>query len=155
MSQIGQNSELTAAAREWEIPVLGMSCASCVNRIEKALGAVPGVLEVNVNLGTESAVVKLSDARALADVDAAVVQAGYESRHDELQLEIEGMSCGSCVGRVEKALNKVHGVLQVSVNLANETATIQSISGLVSANELSQAVEQAGYSVKKKLPLKD
>ena len=62
---------------------------------------------------------------------------------EQIQLNISGMSCASCVGRIEKALAKVAGVEQVSVNLASETATISGLS--VSAELLMAAVEKAGY----------
>ncbi len=62
---------------------------------------------------------------------------------EQIQLNINGMSCASCVGRIEKALAKVTGVEQVSVNLASETATVSGLS--VSTDLLLAAVEKAGY----------
>jgi Cu+-exporting ATPase len=122
-----------------------MTCAACVAHVEKALAAVPGVSAATVNLATESAAV------ATASVDAgrlrsAVEQAGYEVPTTRTQLAVEGMTCASCVAHVEKALRHVPGVLDASVNLAAETATIDSIEGTVSAGDLLAAVAHAGYT---------
>jgi Cu+-exporting ATPase len=65
---------------------------------------------------------------------------------DTIQLHIEGMSCASCVGRIEKALHQLDGVSSASVNLANETA---SVNGTASAAELTAAISEAGYNVKR------
>src|SRR5689334_7058419 len=61
-------------------------------------------------------------------------------------LDIEGMTCASCVGRVQKALSRVDGVAEASVNLATETATVSYDPGLITLDELTAAVEKAGYA---------
>jgi Cu+-exporting ATPase len=121
-----------------------MSCASCVSHVERALAAVPGVTQVAVNLATESATVSGLGAGAPALV-GAVQQAGYEVPTRTLLLQIEGMSCASCVGRVEAALRAVPGVLKAEANLASERARVQAIDGVVSPGQLVEAVEAAGY----------
>lgn len=88
-----------------------MTCASCVARVEKALIRVPGVSASNVNLASEAATVELEADASLAALLQAVVGAGYRIKEDELDLAIAGMTCASCVGRVERALLKVPGVL--------------------------------------------
>ena len=121
-----------------------MSCASCVGRVEKSLRAVPGVGSVSVNLATEQASVDGDaslDARALA---AAVRKAGYGVESRLIDLQIDDMSCASCVGRVEKALLKVPGVESATVNLATERAQVQ-VLGAVDAAALAAAVGRAGY----------
>ncbi|WP_052158457.1 heavy metal translocating P-type ATPase [Pseudomonas aeruginosa] len=135
-----------AAPLEFKLPIEGMTCASCVLRVEKALMALPGVESTAVNLATEEATVRASgvDAAALA---GAVRKAGYEVRAGEIQLQIEGMTCASCVSRVEKALLKVPGVSAASVNLATEKATVTALSG-VSFATLVAAVDKAGYAAK-------
>ena len=127
-----------------KLQVTGMTCASCALRVEKALKSVPGVLEVSVNLATEQAFVDATPAVSAAALVAAVGKAGYDVSVEEVVLQIEGMSCASCVGRVEKALLKVPGVMQASVNLATERATVQVLLA-VSAAALKAAVEKAGY----------
>ena len=129
------------------LQVNGMTCASCVTRVEKALNAIPGVVEASVNLATEQASVRADpsvNAQALA---AAVRKAGYDVPSFEVSLHIEGMTCASCVTRVEKALRKVPGVSSVSVNLATETATVEMFVA-TPIGTLKAAVEKAGYSAR-------
>jgi Cu+-exporting ATPase len=141
------NAPETIAAARLTLPVHGMSCASCVAHVEKALAAVPGVAAVAVNLATESATVQGSglDAEALR---RAVDEAGYEVPAETLQLAIAGMTCASCVARVEKALAAVPGVLRASVNLASESARLEVVRGAVSARALVAAVQGAGYTAR-------
>lgn len=109
------------------LPVHGMTCASCVAHVEKALAAVPGVRKVAVNLATESAAVEGAAAGDVAALRAAVDRAGYEVPVTTTRLTIDGMTCASCVARVEKALAAVPGVLKATVNLANETAAVEAL----------------------------
>ena len=127
-----------------QLPVVGMSCASCVSRVEKALAKVGGVRAVSVNLATETASVKTDTVVPLETLAAAVRKAGYELATREVSLHVHGMTCASCVGRVEKALRHVPGVVSASVNLATERATVQAMPS-VSRSQLDAAVRQAGY----------
>ncbi|WP_251269058.1 cation transporter, partial [Enterobacter hormaechei] len=88
-------------------------------RVERSLRAVAGVSDASINLATEVAEVT-APAAALPALIAAVKQAGYEVASQERDLIIEGMTCASCVARVERALRAVPGVMEVSVNLATE-----------------------------------
>jgi Cu+-exporting ATPase len=129
--------------------VEGMTCASCVGHVERALKKVDGVADVSVNLATERATVE-SESPNGADVDAlvtAVHDAGYEVKVETTTLSIGGMTCASCVGHVERALKKVEGVIDANVNLATEKATVSFVPGTVGLSELTQAVENAGYQV--------
>ena len=112
------------AQREWRFAVQGMTCASCAARVEKALRKLPGVADATVNLATEQAQVTAAAELGLDRLTAAVEQAGYAVPAQAWQLRIEGMTCASCVARVEKALRKVPGVTAASVNLATETASV-------------------------------
>jgi P-type Cu+ transporter len=97
--------------------VTGMTCASCAGRVEKALAQVPGVLSASVNLATETATVETDGDASAAALAAAVERAGYGVETSEISMAILGMSCASCVGRVEKALAAVPGVASASVPL--------------------------------------
>jgi Cu+-exporting ATPase len=66
----------------------------------------------------------------------------------EIQLPIEGMSCASCVNRIERFLNKTPGVAEASVNLATEVATIRYMPEIAGLDELARAIEAAGYEVR-------
>lgn len=136
-------AESQPAAAEYTLNIEGMTCASCVARVEKVLARVPDVMSASVNLATEKASVKAAapvPAQVLVD---AVHKAGYEVKTDSVTLDIRGMTCASCVARIEKALKKVPGVLDASVNLATEKARITSFG--VPTAALIAAVEKAGY----------
>ncbi|MBF9196845.1 heavy metal translocating P-type ATPase [Microvirga terrestris] len=129
-----------------DIPIEGMTCASCVNRVEKAIRSVEGVTATNVNLATERAHVEFGSGSANpAAVAEAIRTAGYEPSDSTVDLKIGGMTCASCVGRVEKALKRVPGVLEANVNLATERASIRYLGGADMVGRLITAVEQTGY----------
>ncbi|WP_421937448.1 heavy metal translocating P-type ATPase [Phenylobacterium sp.] len=129
----------------FDIPVLGMTCASCVSRVEKAIAAVPGVAQASVNLAAERARVALSPGGSAQAVADAIRRAGYEPLETEIELRIGGMTCASCVGRVERALAAVPGVLGAEVNLATERARVRVLEGGPDSTALIQAVVTAGY----------
>lgn len=68
-----------------------------------------------------------------------------ENRHDTISLLIEGMTCASCVTRVEKGIKAVPGVTDATVNLATERATVR---GTASAEEVIAAIEKTGYEAR-------
>ncbi len=125
------------------LPVSGMTCASCAGRVERALLKVPGVAAANVNLANEQVRVE-GDDLGMAALIEAVEKAGYGVPLQSIELNIEGMTCASCVGRVERALLKVPGVRSAAVNLASERAHVEVI-GTPDPAALIQAVEAAGY----------
>ncbi|CAI1589919.1 Copper-transporting P-type ATPase [Serratia quinivorans] len=127
------------------LPVDGMTCASCVGRVERALKAVPGVDSASVNLATERADLTFSGAADPQAAVRAIENAGYNVREETTELAIEEMTCASCVGRVEKALNQIPGVLEANVNLATERARVRHLAGVISITDLEAAVEKAGY----------
>ena len=129
------------------IPVEGMSCASCVSSIEKAVAKVPGVEKVLVNLATERADVTFKAAPDMPAVIDAIRKAGYDVPSGSADLAIEGMTCASCVSKVEKALNAVPGVTRASVNLATERAHVE-LAGQVPLSDLIKAVKTAGYEAR-------
>ena len=165
----------TPPAAGVRFPVEGMTCASCVNRIERYLRKTEGVTEANVNLATETASVRFDP--AVVDFDGlrgAVEAAGYEARMERAEvsgagpqvveiefrapagaltgprsfaLDIEGMTCASCVNRIERYLRKIDGVVEANVNLATERASVVARPD-VTIDQLIGAVEAAGYEAK-------
>ncbi len=125
----------------------GMTCASCVGRVERALAKVEGVGSVSVNLATERAEVRPSGNGAVdrAALLQAIEQAGYEVAAQTVELSVEGMTCASCVGRVERALLAVPGVAEAAVNLATERATVRGVAG---HDALLAAIGKAGYQAR-------
>ncbi|MFL6667265.1 MAG: heavy metal translocating P-type ATPase [Burkholderia ambifaria] len=167
----------SAGLQTIELTIDGMHCGGCTGRVERALAAVPGVVEAAVDLDAQAATVTAQDTVEPAQLVDAVGTAGYRATVREaafegvaaaqahhaprvealhaapaappapaatIELEIDGMTCASCVSRVEKALAKVPGVTRASVNLATERATIDAAPD-VSASRLAEAVQQAGY----------
>ncbi len=125
------------------LPIEGMSCASCVVRVERSLRAVPGVAEASVNLAVERATVRgTADRAALVH---AVETAGYAVPAATVELAVEGMSCASCTGRVERALAAVPGVTEANVNLATGRATVR---GTADPAALIAAAGAAGYAAR-------
>jgi Au+-exporting ATPase len=125
------------------LPIEGMTCASCVGRVEAALAKVPGVERVSVNLATERAEVRPAGSVDRMTLVKAVEKVGYEVPASTVELAVEGMTCASCVGRVERALAAVPGVAQATVNLATERATVR---GVASVESLVAAIDKAGYA---------
>ena len=131
-----------AAGQTLVLPIEGMSCASCVRRVEMGLAKVPGVAQVAVNLATEKATVTLAEPVPPERLVQAVQKLGYEVPQSTVVLQVDDMSCASCVGRVERALKAVPGVASASVNLATERATV---TGVAPVEALLAAADRAGY----------
>ena len=154
-------SPIQPERRSLTFKIGGMTCASCVARVEKALQKVPGVESVSVNLATEKARVEIQADADIATLSAALTaaigKAGYEALEspahpppsppqsgEALALDVDGMTCASCVLRVKKALKAVPGVDAVSVNLATNKAVIKG-HGPMDAGDLIAAVKKVGY----------
>ena len=130
------------------LPIEGMTCAACVSHVEKALQGVPGVSAVTVNLGTEKAVLELGSGDApVEQLRQAVADAGYKVATTKATLNIGGMTCAACVFHVENALKGVSGVVEATVNLATEKATVEYTAGTVDNEGFRQAITKAGYQV--------
>ena len=130
------------------LPVEGMTCASCVRRVEKAAAAVPGVAESAVNFATETLSVTPAAGFSASALLAAIDKAGYEAKAETLVLEVEDMTCASCVSRVEKALKSVPSVETASVNLATGEAMVKVLGGVQALPALAAAVTKVGYVVR-------
>ncbi|CAO3450453.1 heavy metal translocating P-type ATPase [Azospirillum largimobile] len=145
-TQHSSGAATTAAPpTDLDLGVSGMTCASCVRRVEKALGRVPGVTAVSVNLATERARLTFAgppDAKAAAE---AVEAAGFQAERREFDLSVTGMTCASCAGRVEKALGRLPGVESAAVNLATERAHVVAFAGSLDGADLVAAVEKVGF----------
>ncbi|WP_343578324.1 heavy metal translocating P-type ATPase [Acinetobacter sp.] len=127
------------------LQIEGMTCASCVGRVETALKKVDGVQSASVNLATERADITLAKPVDRQVLIQAIERTGYDVPASTVELSIEGMTCASCVSRAEKALNAVNGVTTANVNLATERATV---TGTASIESLIAAIDKAGYDAK-------
>ncbi|MBE0428642.1 MAG: copper-translocating P-type ATPase [Thermoleophilia bacterium] len=139
---------MSEGLKKASLPIGGMTCASCVERNEKVLRQVAGVVSADVNFATEKATVQYDPQVAgVKDLIAAVEGVGYQVITEKTALAIGGMTCASCVERVEKALAGLDGVVEASVNFATEKATVVYVSGAVERADLTNVIEQAGYHV--------
>ena len=132
--------------RTTRLKLEGMSCASCVLRAERALGAVPGVASAQVNLGTETAEVRHAPGVKPEVLAGALAAAGYPARTVTIDLAVDGMTCAACTGRVERVLRSRPGVLAATANLATRKAQVTLFEGATGAEALAQAVTKAGYA---------
>ncbi len=126
----------------------GMTCASCVQAVEKSVGKLDGVQEVAVNLATEKMDVSYdSTVVAGSDIEGAVESAGYKALKNiaSQSFDIEGMTCASCVQAIEKSVGKVDGVQEVAVNLATEKMNVSYDEDAINAGDIIKAVQDAGY----------
>lgn len=129
--------------------ITGMTCASCATRIEKNLLKLDGVSKANVNLASEKVSVSYNPSKTTVEqLMASVKKTGYGVREEKVTLAITGMTCAACATRIEKGLEKVDGVINANVNLANEKANIEYIPGKTNVDQLIAAVKKAGYSTK-------
>ncbi|QED28122.1 copper-translocating P-type ATPase [Microvenator marinus] len=123
----------------------GMTCASCVGQVEKALSKVEGVDSVVVNLATERADITMSSSVDRQTLIKTIQAAGYSVPAATIDLSVEGMTCASCVGQVERALKEVPGVVEATVNLATERAHVR---GFADSDALVAAIAKAGYTAR-------
>ncbi len=131
-----------------DLPIAGMSCASCALKIEKGLASVEGVSKATVNFAAEKATVVFHpEQTGLSHLIDKVKDLGYDARSEKVLLPIQGMTCASCVNKVQKALNAVKGVVHADVNFATERASVEYIPAEVTIRDLKKAVEEAGYQV--------
>ena len=140
----GPNPE-TTQLRRIDFSIGGMHCASCVARVESGLAGLPGVEYANVNLSSESASVEFNPSRITEDqLRRTIRELGYETRTKNITLRIEGMSCASCVLKVEKALKSVPGVVEATANFASEEAVVTMMTDTADTEALQAAVSRAG-----------
>lgn len=139
------NTRDVRTAASISLPIEGMTCASCVGRVEAALARIEGVDSVSVNLATERANIRLAGPVDRMALVQAVEKVGYDVPANTVELVIEGMTCASCVGRVERALKAIPGVTEATVNLATERASVR---GVVAVEDLLAAVEKVGYEAR-------
>ncbi len=139
--EIGGRSSVT-------LDIRGMSCASCAAKIEKALRSIDGVIKAEVNLAAERATVWF-DASKTSPLEfiRAIEGLNYSVPSQKVVLPVEGLSCASCVEKIEGALKKKEGVLSVSLNFATEKATVTYLPAVVSLEEIIETIRGLGYHV--------
>ena len=130
------------SGKKVELKIQGMTCAMCVQTIEKSLMNLEDVSSADVNLGTETATVEYnSDKLNLEDLEIAVADAGYEVINERVTLKVGGMTCAICVQTIENTLSEVDGVIETNVNLGAEKAYVTYNPRMTSTREMKKAVE--------------
>jgi Cu+-exporting ATPase len=143
-----KDDERKGNAQKVILPITGMSCASCAVNIQKGLSQVKGVVDANVNFANEKATVTFDPGHvALGDLTKTIKDLGYGARVERVTLPVRGMSCASCVEKVQKALNGVPGVTRADVNFATEKATVEYVLGEATVKDMARAVRDAGYEI--------
>ncbi len=138
--------------RKITLQIAGMACSSCVAHNEQALGDLPGVEKVVVNLATGKVTVEYEPERVtLADMRKTVADIGYEVVLDNVQLHITGMTCASCVANIEKVVGDLPGVGKIVVSLNTGGANLEYASSVTSFFEIKKTVESLGYEVSQKI----
>jgi len=128
------------------LPISGMTCAACANRIEKGLGKLEGVSSANVNFAMEKASVSYDPSRVdIGAMQETIRKLGYDTIRETADFAVEGMTCAACATRIEKGLAKLPGVASASVNLAMETVRVEYTPGAVSIEEMQDKVAKLGY----------
>ncbi|MHA1911021.1 MAG: heavy metal translocating P-type ATPase [Candidatus Kariarchaeaceae archaeon] len=141
MSELREGKTIT-----YNLGIVGMHCAACVNTVQQSLEKIPGV-EANVNLATHEASIKTVEKIDLVLIKEAVINAGYQVKINELELKLENLTSPKDASLVEKKLNSIAGVSVASVNFALNSATVQYYSGIITGESLKREVEAAGITV--------
>ncbi len=133
--------------RHITLPIKGMTCASCVKAVENALSRIEGVSEVSVNFASEKATFKADETIPLERFISVIKEEGYDVVTTRQEFAVKGMTCAACVAAVERALKGLFGVIEVTVNLATQKASIRYIPTLVGFEDFARAVKEQGYEL--------
>ena len=135
-------------AERIDIPIVGMSCATCVTTIQRSLAGLKGVEKANVNFATSKATVLYQPQLVKPeDFISSVRKSGYEVGTVSLELPVQGIECASCVQKIEDALLQTKGVTKAVVNLATEKAKVEYLPSETNLEEVKRAIESTGYKV--------
>jgi Cu+-exporting ATPase len=135
-----------ATLQKIDLPIQGMSCAACANRIERGLSQVKGVEKASVNFATQKATLHLNPKMVQTrDLTRTIQDLGYHVPTETVTIPIQGMSCASCVDKIQRSLLRQEGVVLAAVNLALESATVEYIPQIVDVQDLARTIQSVGY----------
>ncbi|XP_072118940.1 copper-transporting ATPase 2-like isoform X4 [Mobula birostris] len=149
-----QNNEVPVATEKCFLQITGMTCASCIANIEGNLQKEEGIHSILVALMAGKAEVKYNPdiiqptaiAELIKDLGFGATVIEDMSSAGNLELSITGMNCASCVHNIESKLNRVDGILHVSVNFATKKAHIMLDPELLGPRDVIRIIEGLGYS---------
>lgn len=137
---------MNAQAKHWIVPISGLSCAGCVNRLQKGLSEHPQILHANVNLALETLDVEISDTNVSAtDLAHWVQDAGYQLKQETRTLQLQGISCAGCINKIETSLKQMDGISEVAANLATGQVRISWVPGITDEQNIRQRLADIGY----------
>jgi len=141
-------SDAQKGIRRIELPVSDLTCINCLQAVERALRAVHGVKQATVNLAQGRAFLEFDPTETtVSDLLKAIKSAGYRSETARTRFKIEGITCASCVTKIESALSATAGVLSANVNIGTEEATVEYLPSVTDLVTVKAAVGSAGYKV--------
>jgi len=130
------------------LPIEGMTCASCAATVQEALAGATGVASAGVNFATNKAAIEYDAAQTnVGQLIKTVREAGYNCGKASVTFGITDLHYAPSVAPLEKSLASVNGVIRAVANQATETATVDYVPGVVSAEDLEKAVVNAGFEV--------
>jgi Cu+-exporting ATPase len=137
----------TKKSKKTSVHIIGMTCTTCASTVEKGLAQTPGVDQANVNFASAKASIEYDPTKVdLAKLKETVSELGYGVAVKKSIFPVGGMTCVTCVARVEEALSSVPGIVSVNVNLASEKATVEYLEG-TSVADMRRSVKDAGYEL--------
>lgn len=137
----------TQASQHWVVPVTGLTCASCVNRLERALNKKDQVAAVQVNLALETIDIELSPDAKSSDLVEWVTKVGFGIEQKSEMMELENVSCASCVNKIERQLLRLNGVTSARVNLATSQVSVDWVDGIISLSNIKRSLSKLNYPV--------
>lgn len=147
-SEKGTDNAISADAKKIELPVTGMTCASCSAKVQNTLSELKGIENASVNLAAEKASVHYNPSEiSISNIIDAIKDLGYGVTLSKIELPIKGMTCASCVKRIQDTLASLNGVLSASINLATEKAAVEYVPSALSIGDFKRAVREIGYDV--------
>ena len=133
--------------RRIHIDVSGMTCANCASTVSDAVTSLDGVHDADVNFATDGGTVEYDpDEVSLADVYAAIEDAGYDPVDDDRTISVTDMSCANCATTIEDAVGDVPGVVSVDANYATDEVSVRYNPAEVDFDDVYAAIEDAGYT---------
>jgi Cu+-exporting ATPase len=134
-----------------DLEITGMTCAACSVAVERSVQKLNGVTAATVNPATEKLTVHYDESLVdESDLKTSIESAGYgvaeAPAFKTVVIPVQGMTCASCAAAIERALHKLSGVHEASVNLATERATVSYEPDIVRLSAIKQAITAAGYT---------
>ena len=140
--------DVSPGARRIDLSITGMTCASCASRVQEGLQKLKGVDTASVNFAAEKATVFYNPSKVKAEDFINIIKdLGYGTSTSNIIIPIKGMTCASCVEKVQNALSSLDGVFSASVNLATEKASIEYVPAQVGVRDFKKALKDIGYGM--------